>query len=84
MNRKDVGDGMSFPLDVASILPGDFIASRSFPVVVGEVLGRVYAIRSSLRFEAFLVRTPRENTVIAKDDARILGYIDCQAPEEAL
>ena len=82
MNRKDVGDGMSFPLDVASILPGDFIASQSFPIIVGEVLGRVYAIQPSLHFEAFLICTPRENTVIAKDDVRILGYIDCQAPKE--
>ena len=71
MNRLDVGNGDSIPLDIDSILPGDYVKCK-----VTGAMGRVGKIGILKGVEGYIfdIVYPRlERSFIALEDIQILG-----------
>lgn len=68
--RLELENGDSIPLDVASVLPGDFIRSELDPRIVGWVESRGFLAKQP----AFKIRnTHNRLLIIFESDAVILG-----------
>jgi len=74
MNRLDVGNGDSIPLDIDSILPGDYVKCK-----VTGAMGRVgkigiLEVMGGIEGYVFDIVYPRlERSFIALEDIQILG-----------
>ena len=75
MQRLDVDNGDSVPLDMDSITIGDWIASWECGVLVGKVVA--VGFLGLAHMPCFLVETAHGRLEpIARDDTRILGLAD--------